>query len=137
MLPPHTHTPAPTVARPSIARRPTDTLLSAAAPKGPQRKDHHLGHVILSEKRNEPLRAHQPSELPHYVDSVAAFEASIRAPVGRTWVPSGAHEQLTRPAVSRRAGTVIRPMDESALLAGRAARAADRKVGAPARRRQL
>ncbi|XP_037082339.1 U3 small nucleolar RNA-associated protein 14 homolog A-like [Pollicipes pollicipes] len=86
------------------------------APKGPPRKDHHLGHVILSEKRNEALRAHQPSELPYYVSSVAAFEASIRAPVGRTWLPARAHDQLTQPAVSTRAGTLIPPMDEAALL---------------------
>ena len=78
--------------------------------------------MIPSEKRSEALRAHQPSELPHYVSSVAAFEASIRAPVGRTWLPARAHEQLTRPAVSTRAGTVIKPMDESALMKAKRAR---------------
>jgi len=90
------------------------------APAGPPRQDHGLGHVILSEKRNEALRAHQPSELPYYVNSVAAFEASIRAPIGRTWLPAAAHLKLTRPAVSTRAGTVIQPMDESALLSKKA-----------------
>lgn len=44
------------------------------------------------------------------------FEASIRAPLGTTWVPQIAHQKLTLPPVVTQMGAVIRPMDESQLV---------------------
>jgi U3 small nucleolar RNA-associated protein 14 len=47
---------------------------------------------------------------------VKDFEASIRGPVGNTWIPETAHRKLTKRPVVTKLGTVIRPMDEDMLV---------------------
>lgn len=59
----------------------------------------------------------QVSELPYQFKTVKDFEASVRAPVGRTFVPEAMHKKLTAPAVTTKMGTVIEPMTETELLA--------------------
>lgn len=44
------------------------------------------------------------------------YEASIRAPIGRTWLPETAHQKLIAPPVVTKLGTIIEPMDEGELL---------------------
>jgi len=56
------------------------------------------------------------SDLPYPFTSVKEFEASIRAPIGRTWVPEAAHRQLSAPRLVTHAGQKIEPMTEEALL---------------------
>ena len=58
----------------------------------------------------------QVSELPFPFSSVKDFEASIRSPVGRTYVPENIHRKLTAPQVVTKMGTIIEPMDEDILL---------------------
>ncbi|CAG0889135.1 unnamed protein product [Darwinula stevensoni] len=86
------------------------------APEPPPRKDRNLGNVIISEKKNQMLRQHQVSEVPFPFLTVRDFEASIRTPLGKTWVPETAHRLLTAPPVMTRMGAVIEPMDSEALL---------------------
>merc|ERR1711942_250163 len=54
--------------------------------------------------------------LPYPFKSVKDFEASIRAPVGRMFVPESAHKKLTAPPVVSKMGVVIDPINEDQLL---------------------
>ncbi|XP_075576644.1 U3 small nucleolar RNA-associated protein 14 homolog A [Pelecanus crispus] len=79
-------------------------------PPAPPRKDQHLPHVIMSEKRNIHAAAHQVSELPFPFERHQQFEQSIRAPVGPTWNTQRAFQKLTAPRVITRAGHIIQPI---------------------------
>ncbi|XP_010079424.1 PREDICTED: U3 small nucleolar RNA-associated protein 14 homolog A-like, partial [Pterocles gutturalis] len=68
-------------------------------PPAPPRKDQHLPHVILSERRNIYAAAHQVSELPFPFERHEQFEQSIRMPVGTTWNTQRAFQKLTAPRV--------------------------------------
>ncbi|XP_030353950.1 U3 small nucleolar RNA-associated protein 14 homolog A [Strigops habroptila] len=76
----------------------------------PPRKDQHLPHVIMSEKRNIYAAAHQVSELPFPFERHQQFEQSIRAPVGATWNTQRAFQKLTAPRVITRSGHIIQPI---------------------------
>ncbi|KAG0720966.1 U3 small nucleolar RNA-associated protein 14 A [Chionoecetes opilio] len=73
------------------------------------RKDSRLGHVLYNEKADV-------SELPYPFKGVKDFEASVRAPVGRLFVPEAVHKRLTAPPVVIKMSTVIQPMTEEELL---------------------
>ncbi|XP_065545984.1 U3 small nucleolar RNA-associated protein 14 homolog A isoform X2 [Lathamus discolor] len=79
-------------------------------PPAPPRKDQHLPHVIMSEKRNIYAAAHQVSELPFPFERHQQFEQSIRAPVGATWNTQRAFQKLTAPRVITRSGHIIQPI---------------------------
>ncbi|NWX41399.1 UT14A protein, partial [Steatornis caripensis] len=79
-------------------------------PPAPPRKDQHLPHVILSERRNIHAAAHQVSELPFPFERHEQFEHSIRTPVGPTWNTQRAFQKLTAPCVVTRAGHIIQPI---------------------------
>lgn len=80
------------------------------------RKEENKGNVIIVDNDNRKLRDHQVSQLPFPFTSVADYEASIRAPIGRDFVPAVAHQLLTRPAVQTQLGAIIQPMSEDVLL---------------------
>ncbi|NWH87802.1 UT14A protein, partial [Aegithalos caudatus] len=79
-------------------------------PPAPPRKDQHLPHVIMSEKRNIHAAAHQVSELPFPFERHQQFEQSIRTPVGPTWNTERAFQKLTAPRVITRSGHIIQPI---------------------------
>ncbi|NXK79298.1 UT14A protein, partial [Amazona guildingii] len=79
-------------------------------PPAPPRKDQHLPHVIMSEKRNIYAAAHQVSELPFPFERHQQFEQSIRTPVGATWNTQRAFQKLTAPRVITRSGHIIPPI---------------------------
>ncbi|NWR37711.1 UT14A protein, partial [Tachuris rubrigastra] len=79
-------------------------------PPAPPRKDQHMPHVIISEKRNIHAAAHQVSELPFPFERHQQFEQSIRTPVGATWNTQRAFQKLTAPRVITRAGHIIQPI---------------------------
>ncbi|XP_046674064.1 LOW QUALITY PROTEIN: U3 small nucleolar RNA-associated protein 14 homolog A-like [Homalodisca vitripennis] len=81
------------------------------------RRDANRGNVILNEDADKPIKEHQVSEVPFPFTSVQEYEASMRAPLGSTWVPQTAHKKLTRPALITKLGTIISPMDEDQLVA--------------------
>jgi len=54
--------------------------------------------------------------LPFPFTSVKDFEASIRAPIGNTWIPETAHRTLVKPPLVTKLGTIITPMDEDMLV---------------------
>ncbi|XP_039587184.1 U3 small nucleolar RNA-associated protein 14 homolog A isoform X3 [Passer montanus] len=79
-------------------------------PPAPPRKDQHLPHVIMSEKRNIHAAAHQVSELPFPFERHQQFEQSMRTPVGPTWNTQRAFQKLTAPRVITRIGHIIQPI---------------------------
>ncbi|NXG63866.1 UT14A protein, partial [Hemiprocne comata] len=79
-------------------------------PPAPPRKDQHLPHVIISEKRNIHAAAHQVNELPFPFERHQQFEQSIRTPLGTTWNTQRAFQKLTAPRVITRAGHIIQPI---------------------------
>ncbi|NXH40996.1 UT14A protein, partial [Dicaeum eximium] len=79
-------------------------------PPAPLRKDQHLPHVIMSEKRNIHAAAHQVSELPFPFERHQQFEQSMRTPVGPTWNTQRAFQKLTAPRVITRSGHIIQPI---------------------------
>ena len=61
-------------------------------------------------------REHQASSVPFPFTGVADFEASIRMPVGETFVPRTSFKKLTRPKVKVAKGAIIDPVDKSELV---------------------
>ncbi|RXG71892.1 U3 small nucleolar RNA-associated protein 14-like protein C [Armadillidium vulgare] len=88
------------------------------APKTPSNKYSKVGNVIYKEKSDmhENLRKNMVSELPFPFAAVKDFEASIRQPIGRTFVPEVSHKKLIAPPVVQKMGTVIEPMGEECLI---------------------
>lgn len=56
------------------------------------------------------------SELPFPFTSVQDYEASIRAPIGRDFVPEKTFTKFVQPAVKTKIGKIIEPMSEEALM---------------------
>ncbi|XP_059472619.1 U3 small nucleolar RNA-associated protein 14 homolog A [Neocloeon triangulifer] len=80
------------------------------------RRDRNLRNVIINEEKDSGISQHQVNELPHPFTSVKEFEASLRAPVGRNWVPETAHRQMIASRVITHAGQKIEPMKEDVLM---------------------
>lgn len=97
-----------------MERRNKRLLLKLAAPE--KRRDENKDNLYLNENGSKQAREHLVSSVPFPFRSLADYEASIRAPIGRTFVPETAFRMLTRPAVITRKGQVINPMDESELV---------------------
>lgn len=96
--------------------KPRTKKLIIQFPKEHKRREENKGHVIIVDEKNDGLRKHQVSNLPFPFTSVKDYEAAMRAPVGREFVPEIAHSLLTKPAVATQLGTIINPMDKSVLL---------------------
>lgn len=99
-----------------ISHRKKTNKLILKFPTETKRRDENKGNVIIVDESNRKLRAHQVSDLPFPFTSVKNFEASIRAPIGRDFVPATAHQLLTRPAVSTKMGAIIEPISEEMLV---------------------
>lgn len=85
-------------------------------PKVLPRKDDKKDNVIINESKDSRIKVHQVSELPFPFTSVSDFEATVRAPIGNTFIPETAHRKLIKPAVIVKTGIIIEPMDESQLV---------------------
>jgi len=86
------------------------------APPAEKRRDENSGHLILNTDKDSKLRTHQVSNVPFPFTAVSDFEASIRAPVGSTFLPRTAHLKMIKPRISTKAGHVIEPMDRDQLV---------------------
>lgn len=75
-----------------------------------------LGQLIINENANESAKKHQVSEVPFPFTSVKDFEASIRAPIGDTFIPQEAFRRHIKPPVVTKKGQIIQPMDENILV---------------------
>jgi len=80
------------------------------------RKDGMLGNIIINENAAEKLKKHQVSDIPYPFTSVSDYQASVRQPIGKNWVPETVFKKLTLPKVVTKTGTIIPPLDRSALV---------------------
>lgn len=104
----------PNIKKNKVARKKSRFILTV--PKVVPRKPENRGKVIVFEHENEKLKKHLVKELPYPFTRVKDFEASIRAPISRTFVPMNAHLRLIQPTVKTKLGQVIEPMDENELV---------------------
>lgn len=86
------------------------------APPPEKRRDENKGNLILNLDEDEKIRAHKVSTVPFPFTSVSDFEASIRAPVGDTFLPRTAFLKMIQPKVKTKMGEIIPPMDKSQLV---------------------
>lgn len=91
-------------------------------PAAEKRKPENQGNVIIIENRDAKLQKHLVASLPFPFTKVADYEQSIRAPIGKDFVPATAHRLLARPALITKTGAIIEPMSENLLV---------KKPGAP------
>lgn len=96
-------------------KRKKNRFIMCTAPKMP-RRDENKGDIIIRENKDPKLVAHKVQDVPFPFESVKDYEASIRAPLGNTFIPAKAHKKLIRPSIITKAGTIIEPMDEEELL---------------------
>jgi len=85
-------------------------------PEKEKRRDDNKGNLYINENTSKELKEHLVSDLPFPFTSVKDYEGSIRAPIGRSFVPESAFRILTRPAVQTKMGHIIEPMNESILV---------------------
>lgn len=85
-------------------------------PAPEKRRVDNQGNLVIIENRDEELKKHLVSNLPFPFTSVDDYEKSIRAPIGKDFVPATAHRVLTKPAVRTKSGTIIEPMNENMLV---------------------
>ncbi|XP_052863171.1 U3 small nucleolar RNA-associated protein 14 homolog A [Anopheles cruzii] len=82
------------------------------------RRDDNKDQVIINEDAlvNDKLKKHLINDLPFPYVTVKDFEASLRAPIGRTFIPESAHVAMIEPRVVTRQGAIIEPMKKDLLL---------------------
>ncbi|XP_047992221.1 LOW QUALITY PROTEIN: U3 small nucleolar RNA-associated protein 14 homolog B [Leguminivora glycinivorella] len=90
-------------------------FISKPVPKFP-RRDENKGDIIIKEFKDPKLAVHKVTNVPFPFKSVKDYEASIRAPIGNTFVTEKAHKKLIKPSVITKAGAIIEAMDEDELL---------------------
>jgi len=86
------------------------------APPAEKRRDENKGNLIINVDKDDKIRAHKVSKVPYQFSTVSDFEASIRAPVGNTFLPRTAFLKMVKPKVQTKMGEVIEPMNKSYLL---------------------
>lgn len=86
------------------------------APLKMPRRDENKGDIIIKEYKDLKLSSHKVKEVPFPFESVKDYEASIRAPLGNTFIPEKAYKSLIKPSIITKAGAIIEPMDEDELL---------------------
>lgn len=79
-------------------------------------KANRKDRIIVNEGINEKLQKHLVSSLPFPFTTIKDYEASMRAPIGREFVPETAHRKLTVSSIVTKAGVVIEPMSEDMLV---------------------
>ncbi|XP_057665525.1 U3 small nucleolar RNA-associated protein 14 homolog A [Diorhabda carinulata] len=96
-------------------KRKKKRFIIKAPPKMP-RRDANKGSLIINEKAQSKVKPLLVSEIPFPFKSVKDYEASIRAPIGRTFVPETAFRKLIEPSVVTKMGTIIEPINKSILM---------------------
>ncbi|KAL4091600.1 hypothetical protein QTP88_026261 [Uroleucon formosanum] len=85
-------------------------------PAKPPRKDFNREKVIIHESADDSIKSHLVSELPYPFKGIEEYEETIKAPVGRTWVPETVFQKLTAPPVVTQMGQIIDPIDENSVV---------------------
>lgn len=93
--------------KPSLKKR---RRFHIKALESPLRKDKNLPNVIISEKRNIHLSAHQVQILPYSFTHHQQFERTMQVPIGSTWNTQSTFQKLITPKVITKPGHVIKPI---------------------------
>lgn len=88
-------------------------ILKFPAPE--KRRADNKGDVVIIEQSDEKLKKHLVTDIPFPFTSVDDYEQSIRAPIGKDFVPATAHRLLIKPSITTKSGTIIEPMNENML----------------------
>lgn len=80
------------------------------------RRDDNKGSLIINENAQSKIKEHMVSEVPFPFKTVKDFEASMRAPIGQTFVPETAFRKLVKPVVTTKMGSIIDPISKDVLL---------------------
>lgn len=99
-----------------VSKRKKQKFTKYVKPQAPEPAVAKKDHVIISSKDSEALARHQVSSVPFPFTSVKDFEASLRTPVGDTFVPRTVFKKMTTPKVTTQMGAPIEPMDKSELV---------------------
>ncbi|ORZ12308.1 small-subunit processome [Absidia repens] len=75
-----------------------------------KRKDSKLASVIINEKRHKKSEKYQAAQVPFPFKSMEQYEHSLRAPVGQEWNTRASYQNMTKPRVMTKLGTVIDPL---------------------------
>ena len=113
----------------ATAARPSAPKLGPGAQPSQQRADAGLERVLLSERRDRKLAAHQAPTFPRGFKSAALFEATLAAPLGREWNTAAVTAAATKPSVTTRAGLIVQPLRRTSVPGGRGGEAAVRAAG--------
>ncbi|KAF2349923.1 Small-subunit processome Utp14 [Trinorchestia longiramus] len=86
--------------------------------KAPKKPPVKRCNFIYNEKADlhPGIRERMVKELPYPFKSVADWEASVRFPLSRAFIPETVHQKLIAPRVVRKAGHVIKPLDQTQLF---------------------
>jgi len=76
-----------------------------------KRADAKLKNVIISQKVDQKATKYQLAEAP-FGTTPEAYNASLRAPLGKNWNSVLAHAELTKPRLTAKSGTTIEPIQE-------------------------
>jgi U3 small nucleolar RNA-associated protein 14 len=73
--------------------------------------------VIMNESaKGKTVRDHQPTTMPFPFTGVSDFEASIRTPIGDTFIPRTSFKKLVHPKINVAKGAIIEPVDKTELV---------------------
>ena len=73
--------------------------------------------VIINESaKGKTVRDHQPTTMPFPFTGVSDFEASIRTPVGDTFIPRTSFKKLVQPKINVAKGAIVEPVDKTELV---------------------
>ena len=76
----------------------------------PERNDAHLKHVIINQQVDKKADAFRIEGVPFPFTSREQYERAMRQPLGREWNASNAFQELNKPEVKTRLGTIIDPI---------------------------
>ena len=74
------------------------------------RRDAKLKHVVISEKYDKKAAQFNVESLPHGYASKAAYEGTMRQPLGLDVNTHGMFQKLNAPKVLKPTGSIIKPM---------------------------
>ncbi|ENN75593.1 U3 small nucleolar RNA-associated protein 14 homolog A [Dendroctonus ponderosae] len=85
-------------------------------PKTIPRRDDNKGRLIINEKAAKKVAPYLVSDIPFPFKSAKDYEASLRAPIGNSFVPELAFRRFIKPTVETKMGTIIEPVTTGILM---------------------
>lgn len=92
-----------------VSAKPKRKFIKKAAPQA-ARKDGGLKHVIIADRKDKKLERKKVAVLPFQYGNTHQFERTIRQPIGKEWNTASTTNDLVKPKLTTKAGTMIQPM---------------------------